>query len=99
MYIVDTLSARCTKRAIIRVSKFIFTPNRYGAADDEINIIYLVIVKRQGDVGTGYASGLCEAVPDITPPVKVTNLRGYPGEGVVTGKNYYFRKLFTYYFC
>ncbi|HEB32342.1 MAG TPA: hypothetical protein ENI15_15965 [Spirochaetes bacterium] len=62
----------------MRVRKYIFTPNRYGAADDAININYRVIVKRQGDVGTGYASGLCEAVPDITPPVKITNLREHP---------------------
>ena len=62
----------------MRVRKYIFTLNRYGAADDAININYRVIVKRQGDVGTRYASGLCEAVPDITPPVKITNRREHP---------------------
>jgi hypothetical protein len=58
--------------------------NRYGASDNAINTNYWIIVKRQGDVGMGYASGLCETVPDSTPPVKITNLRVYPGEGVVT---------------
>ena len=65
----------------MRVRKYSFTPNRYGAADDVININYRFIVKRQGDVGTGYTSVIFESVPGITPPVKVTNLRMNPCEG------------------
>ena len=58
--------------------------NRREVTDPLINTNYWVIIKRKDDTSSGYASGLCVASQDTTPPAKVSNLNAFPGASSVT---------------
>jgi hypothetical protein len=58
--------------------------NRNGVTDFSINTNYWAIMKKQGDTANGFASDLCVASPDTTPPAKITNLKAIPGATEVT---------------
>jgi hypothetical protein len=58
--------------------------NWKDVSDFSINTNYWLIMKKQGDTSSGFASDLCVASPDTTPPAKITNLRAIPGATGVT---------------
>jgi hypothetical protein len=87
-YFIETTDAvqyyTVYKKSYIEGEEVRLDGNRLGVTDFAINTNYWVIVKRQGDTSGGVASGLCEALPDTSPPAKVTNLQAFPGENEVT---------------